>query len=107
MLFFLILPVWAVATAVGLVLLPFKAMRWLGLYILSTSTLATVGAFCFSLLGLFAVGGVAKQIGAGDWTGIAALGGYGAGLLGGGALGVLLGFLLVLFFHLRSRRRSA
>jgi hypothetical protein len=45
---------------------------------------------------------VGRKLGAKDFTGLLALGGYGVGLIVGGLVGAIAGIVIVFLFHRRS-----
>ncbi len=105
MIFFLIVPLWFVTICVGGLLIFFRATRWLSAYLMTSATLAVVFAFVASLLGLVGLAKLGDAIGAGNASGLLALGGYGIGLLAGGFSGAVIGVAIVAFFHYRARAR--
>lgn len=109
MIFFLILPIWLAVVVFGLGLLLFRVTRPFAAYVIVPPTLAVLFSFVASLLGLVGGAHLGAAIGADDYSGLMALGGYGLGLLGGGAFGGLLGLAMVGFIHycIVSKRRRA
>jgi hypothetical protein len=50
--FFFILPVWILALVVGIVMICIRRLRRAGIYVVSTSTFATIGSFVLSTVAL-------------------------------------------------------
>ena len=105
MVFFLVLPLWALVMIGAAVLLAFRRSRWLAIFAMATSTCAVIASFGLSTLGLF-IGGYIGNLVRPELSGLLAISGYATGLLGGGLLGAAGGVFIVWRLH-RQRSRMA
>ena len=105
MILLLILAVWVLAVVLGVALLPFRPVRWAGVYLIVVSTMAVAFAGVIGWAGVWSGSRIAEVFNLGDWGQLLALAGFGLGVIGGAALGATLGFGVVLVCHLRARRR--
>ena len=103
--FFLIFLLWGLCVCAGLVLLIFRPTRWIAPYLILPPTLAMIVSFIASLVMMFGALKLGQMLGAGNYSGLVAVGGYAVGLLAGGGLGGLIGIAIVAFFQLRARRK--
>src|SRR6266581_2555958 len=89
--FFLILPLWLLTVAVGLVMVCFRPVRRPGIYVVTVATFATVVSFALSTAVLL----VGAQTGANapSWLLFAVVAGYLVAIPIGGLIGALVGFL--------------
>lgn len=90
--FFFIVPLWILTVVVGGVLVCITATRRAGIYVLATSTFATVASFVLSTAVLF----VGPRIAADPpgWFGFIVVVGYLTAIPTGGLIGAIAGFLL-------------
>jgi hypothetical protein len=88
--FFIIVPIWAVFVIAGLWLLFWRRWRFVSVYLLLVSTFGLLLSFLLSTGVLFLAG---KVVGGTSlaWTALVA---YLGGIVAGGILGMILGFLL-------------
>ena len=95
--FFFIVPLWILCVLTGVILLFFKRFRFLSMYLLLSSTGGLLASFLLSLALLFLT---AKFVG-GTSVAWLALFAYLAGILLGGAVGIIAGTLLARRFNRR------
>ncbi len=90
--FFFIVPLWILTVIVGGALVSITATRRVGIYVLATSTFATVVSFVLSTAVLF----VGPRIAANPpgWFGFVVVVGYLAAIPLGGLIGAVTGLLL-------------
>ena len=105
MIFVLIIVGWVLAVVLGVALLPFRPLRWGGVYLIAVSTSAVAFAGVIGWAGLWSGSRIAEVFNLADWGGLLALSAFGLVVIGGAALGATIGFAVVLVFHLRARRR--
>ena len=95
--FFLIVPVWFLMVIVGVVMLCVHATRRVGVFVITTSTSATIASFVIStivlLAGLWLVDALPDAL---VWLRFVVLLGYFVAIPLGGALGAVAAFLLTL-----------
>ena len=93
MAFFFIIPLWLLCLLMGTALACFQGLRRTGFYVIAVST----GGTLVSLLLSTAVFFLGTRIGAkhfGTWSGVALIGTYVLGIVAGGLIGSVSGFLL-------------
>jgi hypothetical protein len=95
MLFFFVLPVWAICVVVGVALLFFSELRRIAYFVIAIPTGATLVSFALSTSVLYLVPRLTHEPHP-QWFGVAMIGGYVIALFLGALIGAIVMFLLIL-----------